>query len=860
MTNLIQHLLILSLLIQNLLFAQIRITPLPPNKEGVFDNQFFDKNELRDVSILNTDWNVYYESDPQTRVSVSLPAIFEGKESLVFEKQIVFTSDQIKNRQTRLGFLGLNYSCEISVNGYNIYKHIGGAYPFEIGLPNDILKENENNTITVKVSGKLDSENSIPVLQRYLFPSVKSGIIRDVYIKTIPMLHIAVANPVSELDQSLSKANISFELNVENSSFSRKSYQGSTEKNFYLRINIYAEGSATPQSKGDYLESINSEVKEFNVQLEVINPQLWSPETPNYYLCEISIVSDGQVIDKTVRQFSFFQITKKDSELFLNGNRFEFKGTTYFLNETDLRKINSYEQIRDDLSLIKATGFNVVRFAKMFPNPYALKLCQELGLLVLIELPINSVPEEILQSKDFETRAKASLNEFSANYSRFSNALMIGAGSSYLPNSTVTSNFIAQLSKITKERNFFSYASFSGVPKTAIEDLDFYGIELFSPGIEHIKEELPKAVEVIGNSSLFISEITYPNYKGNSNGYLTKNSAEAQAKYLEDFLNFSSRFKYSGFIINSLFEYKGAFPSLYSGYADNGLYTFGILDYSRNLNDITYRILFSKLNYDARVTIPIGSKKDDSPIIFILISLFLAVLLAVLINTKKKFREDCSRALLRPYNFFADIRDHRILSGIHTVIMMFIEAGALSLLITIILFYFKANILADKILLAFGSAALMKSFIYLCWNPQTCFLIVIIILIIKFSLLSLIIKCASFFIRTRVELSNIFYSVVWAFLPYTLLLPLELILYRLLGNGSFNMLLLALFILFFVWNIQRLLKGIYVIFDLRPFIVYFYTLLIILVTVGGLIIKFQLSSSTIYYITNSIKQYKSMIF
>jgi hypothetical protein len=56
-----------------------------------------------------------------------------------------------------------------------------------------------------------------------------------------------------------------------------------------------------------------------------------------------------------------------------------------------------------------------------------------------------------------------------------------------------------------------------------------------------------------------------------------------------------------------------------------------------------------------------------------------------------------------------------------------------------------------------------------------------------------------------------------------------------------------------------LLKGIYVIFDVRPFLVYLYSFLILIIFFGGIILKYQLSSSTLYYILNVLKQYKSMI-
>ena len=847
-------------LFTHLTFAQIKVTSLPVNVNGVFDSQFFDQNEMRNITLLNSGWNVYYESDPQKKVAATLPAIFEGEESLVFEKDITFSSDEIKNKQLRLEFLGLNYSAEILVNGYSIYKHTGGAYPFEVVLPNDILKENSKNSISVKVNRKLNSDRTIPAEQRFLFPAYNGGIIRDVYLKEVSLFHFAGVKNNYTLNQNFSRAIVNFRIGIENSAFSNQSSKTNSSEEFLIRINLYTTGSTTLLAKGDYLQTMSSEIHESNIQFEILNPQLWSPQEPNNYDCELSLLENGQLVDKTIRQISFFQLQKTDAGLVLNGNHFSLNGTTYCSNETSLRKISSYQKLKDDLSLIKSTGFNAIRFAKTYPDPYALKLCQQMGLFALVELPINSVPEEILSKNDFQLNAEHSLIEFFNAYSKFSNALIFGIGSSFLPNSSVTENFLSVLGKHINAHGFLSYASFVGIQRSKIESIDFTGLELHAVRISHLKDELESAADNYADHSLFISEVSYPNYYGSAAGYLTQYSSEAQAKYFGDFINLAKEINLSGFFINSLFEYRGAFPSLYAGYSPDGFYKIGILGSSRNLNGIAYKVVASKLSTNEKVTIPIGAAKDDSPLSFILIALSLAILLAILINTKKKFREDCTRALLRPYNFFADIRDHRILSGIQTVVMMMIQAGSASLLFTIFLYSLKSNILFDKIMLSFGSATLMKILSYMAWNPQSCFFILFLVFVAKFAVLSLIIKSASFFIKTRIEIFSIFYTVVWSFLPLTLLLPIELILYKTMISSSIVTIIFIFFIIYFLWIFQRLLKGIYVIFDIRHGIVYLYSILLLVAVLGGIFIKFQLSYSTFNYVCNVIKQYKSMIF
>jgi hypothetical protein len=131
--------------------------------------------------------------------------------------------------------------------------------------------------------------------------------------------------------------------------------------------------------------------------------------------------------------------------------------------------------------------------------------------------------------------------------------------------------------------------------------------------------------------------------------------------------------------------------------------------------------------------------------------------------------------------------------------------------------------------------------------------------LLKFVVLSLIIKFAAFFIKTRVEFSAVFYSVIWAFLPFTLLLLIELILYKLLMYGSFNTIILLFLLLFMLWILQRIIKSIYVIFDVRAFYVYLYSIAIIIIIGGGILLKYQITNSTIFYISNSIKQYQLMI-
>ena len=94
-------------------------------------------------------------------------------------------------------------------------------------------------------------------------------------------------------------------------------------------------------------------------------------------------------------------------------------------------------------------------------------------------------------------------------------------------------------------------------------------------------------------------------------------------------------------------------------------------------------------------------------------------------------------------------------------------------------------------------------------------------------LLSVLVKGGAFFVRNRVYYSSAYFTVIWSFLPLLLLIPLGIILYRVLSADIVNGYVYLALIIFSIWIFYRLMKGIYVIFDVNSGSVYFYSLLII---------------------------------
>ncbi|MBS3945244.1 MAG: hypothetical protein KGZ42_07090 [Melioribacter sp.] len=847
---------ILFLLINLLPFsisAQIKVKSLPP-----FPSDSTIKPHHHGKLIdLNKGWKVYLNPDDKNYVKVNIPCTWDGAESLYFENEINLSDDEINNSVIKLLWGGINYSTEIFLNGYNIFKRSIGEIPFEIELPFDLLKADLPNKIIFRIDNSLDSKKTIPLKQRFLFPKKSTGIYRNIFIKVLPRTHFSQFKINYLLDPSLSSASGEIKVAIENIDMLNKEMTG--KDGVLINLKLIPQNFTGNSFSYDFpLTFSNTKQLEQLLKFNITNPTLWSTETPNIYKAELSLLANKQIIDKAEKTLSLFRIENKNQKLFFNNNSFSLKGITYIVNESEIIKNGYLEKLKRDFTFIKSTGFNSIRFAKAYPNPDAINLCNRLGLIALVELPLNSVPEELLTDAEFRTRTLSRFNEMIESYRIFSTAIFWGIGSSFLANSTLTEDYISNILTNNNGTGIITYGSFVGIQKEKIDGLDLIGIEIYSTP----PDKLTEALEILSNetnkSNYFLSEVNYPNYYGISGGYLLKNSTEAKAKYFGQIIDVTRNNNLAGFFINTLYNYNGDFKSLYGGNEVN--YQLGIFNNTPTSNNLIYKVIVAKLNNKDKVTIPIGNGKDENKLIFILIALGLSILMALLINTSRKFRDECSRAFFRPFNFYSDIRDQRIISGVHTFILLIVESGSISLFFTILFYYLRTNILVEKLLLSFGESSIIKGFSSLAWNPEKGFIIIFLLVILKIVFLSIIIKAASFLIKTKVQLSSIFFMIIWGLLPFTILLPVELILYKILAISTYNSILIIVVLLFWLWILQRIFKGIHVLFEVRKLTVSLYGLVIIILLITGVAAYFQLTNSTLYYLNNSIKQYSLISF
>jgi beta-galactosidase len=835
-------------------YSQIIFKELPGYKFNYSDKDLLDITETRKVISLDGNWQVFAANDKDPkRVTVGVPSVFQGDGILIFEKSFSLTKDQLTNNKLKVCFLGLNYSADISVNNVIIYRHTGGQFPFSLDLPKDIINTDRRNVLSVKLLFKPDAENTIPVKQGFLIPKSYGGIFGDVYLQLLPNISLNDPDISYKYDSKTDRAKFVLSAKIENKDFySKDTIHGNDQ--FGVKVIFQSPSGSIIQAADQTLQLSKSKEKFISQNFELSSPVLWSPANPVSYTVSFELYHNGTLIDRINRKLAVYSLIPTKDALLFNGQGFTISGVTYIPQNFDFGNLLSNEQMERDIKMIKDAGFNCVRFSKIIPHPYYLTLCEKMGLLAFVEIPLNLIPGRLAIDPNFLQRSENYLLSFLKSYKKYSAVAAVGLGSSYLPGLDNQINLLSNLAAITKKQvNTLTYASFAKFNITRIPYVDLYGVEFVNTLPGQAFSELQNLKTELGTGSVFISEATYIVNSGNSNGYVNKFTFEAQAEYYDELIETFNSNPLAGFFINTMFDYRGEFSSLISGYNKENIYSIGLAGEDRGDNRLALKVVTAKLHNVEKVTIPIGSKKDDSPMIFILFGIALAISLGALVNSGRKFREDTSRALLRPYNFFADVRDQRLISVMQTNILGILVSTVSGLLISNLLFYFRENLFFERSILAFGSHGLIKTINYLAWHP------VVSILWLSFAsfaflvFLSVIVKGSSFFVRNRVFFSSSYFTVIWSFLPLVLMIPLGIILYRVLSAEVANAYIYWMMVLFTVWIFYRLMKGIYVIFDVNAGSVYFYSLLVIFFILSSIIFYYELSNSVIEYLQVTLR-------
>ncbi len=125
------------------------------------------------------------------------------------------------------------------------------------------------------------------------------------------------------------------------------------------------------------------------VTLDDPNPLWWSPHSPNLYRLEVEITDLHGDTCRIPRWFGMRTLQVRGDTILLNGEPIYPRGILHWgWYPQHLAPNPTEEEIRAELRALREMGYNMVKFCLWVPPQHYLHLCDEVGMLAWMELPM----------------------------------------------------------------------------------------------------------------------------------------------------------------------------------------------------------------------------------------------------------------------------------------------------------------------------------------------------------------------------------------------------------------------------------------------------------------------------------------
>ena len=337
---------------------------------GEIPHNYYPRPQLKRDSflLLNGEWD-FAEKDfdikgnydekiivpfPMESVLSKVNRIHDKNKTMFYKKEFDFVFDESKPISI-LHFGAVDCVTNVFLNGEYIGSNNGGYLPFEFDISKHI--KNGNNVLQVEVRDELS----------FVYPYGKqcykrggmwytptSGIWQSVWIEQVVSDYIKSIKIFPSMEKLI--------LSVKG---------GKEEKTLYLQDKEYS-----------FVGN--------NIEVEIENKQLWTPENP--FLYDFKIKSGNDEINSyfALREVSIGQDKNGVSRILLNKKPYFFTGLLdqgYFPDGLFLPK--SIEGFEFDLKNVKDLGFNMIRkHIKVEPDIYYY-LCDKIGICIFQDMINN---------------------------------------------------------------------------------------------------------------------------------------------------------------------------------------------------------------------------------------------------------------------------------------------------------------------------------------------------------------------------------------------------------------------------------------------------------------------------------------
>lgn len=268
-----------------------------------------------------------------------------------------------------LRFGGVNYLCEVFVNGVLVGTHEGGYNEFVVDVSRSVHVG--TNHIAVRVDNRALNMKLPPVLGYFNY----GGIHRDVILEVHPTAYIA---------------DINFNCEPADSGGTLRAWGRVAKPTNTKLLQITCKGQTTSAM-------IETDGR-FDLTLNVIGVDAWSPDHPALYNARVEVLEQGIACDTRAFEIGFRTITTRGTQIELNGQPLDLRGVCYLYDSPTHGLVVQADQFEVDLQLLRKLGANAIRSHFSFPHAF-LAACDRAGIIVWVEPPVYCIDPKLVDCR-----------------------------------------------------------------------------------------------------------------------------------------------------------------------------------------------------------------------------------------------------------------------------------------------------------------------------------------------------------------------------------------------------------------------------------------------------------------------------
>lgn len=312
------------------------------------------------------------------------PSWVDGSEAEGFYVSVFTAPPEAREQRALLHFDSVWVCAEVWLNGQAIGRHDSGFTPFAIDVT-ELIRPGGQNRLAVRV------RQQIPALQ-FKFDTnddwALAGIYHSVWLEFMPRhLYISSVEVETDLDQAYRDAQLRARVLVS---------RNEPENYFHLSDPFVVRATLKDPNGSEIItRSVETRIRgghngnDVTTTLPVNCPRLWTAETPYLYQLDIELIRDGKVVHAWSDQVGFREVSTAGGILRINGRPVKLRGVARHDEHPDVGRATCYEHWLEDIRLMKAANINAVRTAHYPPAEGFIRLCDQMGLYVIEEIPLG---------------------------------------------------------------------------------------------------------------------------------------------------------------------------------------------------------------------------------------------------------------------------------------------------------------------------------------------------------------------------------------------------------------------------------------------------------------------------------------